>query len=75
MALSAEEAAYVLGCSVPQVWNLLRVEALPRTRIGRQTRISRTAIQEFISAGGVAVVTTRDNRGSSSAKTQATGSR
>jgi excisionase family DNA binding protein len=56
LALSVEETAYVLGCSVPQVFKLLRFEALPRMRIGSHTRVSRLAVEEFIAAGGVDVV-------------------
>jgi excisionase family DNA binding protein len=56
VAYTIPETAYVLGCSVPQVRNMLELGALPRTRIGRAVRISRAAVEEFVNTGGVELV-------------------
>lgn len=56
VAYTIPETAYVLGCSVPQVRNMLELGALPRTQIGRAVRVSRVAVEEFVNTGGVAVV-------------------
>jgi excisionase family DNA binding protein len=57
--LTVYETAYVLGVSPTHVWKLLRVGALPRTHVGRNTRIAQKAIDTFIAAGGTPVGMTR----------------
>ncbi len=49
---SAEEAAQILGLQVRTVRNYVRQGRLPGVRIGKQYRISRSALEAFAGAGG-----------------------
>ena len=73
LALTAEEAAHVLGCSVTTVWKLLRTEQLPRMRVGRATRVPRRAVEDFVTAGGVGQIAARTTKSDSSARRPAVG--
>ena len=52
VALTVPEAAAVLGLGKSTIWAMLARGDLPRVRAGRTTRISRTAIDEYMAAGG-----------------------
>jgi excisionase family DNA binding protein len=52
---SAEEAAQILGLQVRTVRNYVREGRLPGVRIGKQYRISRSALEAFAGSGPAAV--------------------
>ena len=63
VALTVPEAATVLGLGQSTVWAMLNRGVLPRVRVGRSTRISRTAIDEFMAVGGNANIDQTAARG------------
>jgi excisionase family DNA binding protein len=51
-AVTAPEAAFLLNCSPNTVWNLLSTGQLKSFRLGRKRLIARSAVEDFIAAGG-----------------------
>lgn len=52
LALTANEAAWLLGVSVNTVWNLLAGDALESFTVGRRRLIARNSVESFIANGG-----------------------
>lgn len=52
-ALDAKECAQYLNVSEKTVLKLLRSGALPSAKVGRQWRVSRQALESFLSGQGV----------------------
>ena len=50
--LTVNEVAELLRVSPARVYELLRTEALPAVRLGRQVRVSREALERWIDRGG-----------------------
>lgn len=54
--ITATEASRYLGISRPSVYRLLDERRLPFLRLGRSRRISRTALEQFITKNTVEAV-------------------
>ena len=52
LALKVPEAAYLLNCSPNTVWNLVSAGQLDSFTLGRKRLIARSAVEDFIAAGG-----------------------
>ncbi|MCA0377563.1 MAG: helix-turn-helix domain-containing protein [Gemmatimonadetes bacterium] len=50
--IEAPEAAAILGVELPELYRLVRQEAVPHWRLGRRVRFSRARLEAFIDAGG-----------------------
>lgn len=48
------EVARILDISEQRVYELIRAGMLPSVRLGRQVRVDREALEEFIKSGGQA---------------------
>ncbi len=64
---SAEEAAQILGLQVRTVRNYVREGRLPGVRIGKQYRISRSALEAFAGTGAGEAHSTRASSGAGDA--------
>jgi excisionase family DNA binding protein len=53
--LTYKEVAEILSVPVKRVEELGRRELIPTVRLGRQRRVSRKALEQFISVGGMAL--------------------
>ena len=52
LLLSADQTGALLGVSRGRVYELARLGILPHVRLGRQVRVSREALENFIAQGG-----------------------
>ena len=50
--LDMDETSAMLGVGKPRAYELVRLGILPHVRLGRQIRVSRKALEEFIVQGG-----------------------
>ena len=53
--LTVPEVAPILRVSVPRCYEMARTQILPVVRLGRQLRIDREKLQEWINNGGQAL--------------------
>jgi excisionase family DNA binding protein len=51
-AYTVPEVAYLLSCSSRTVWRLIRADRLETFHIGRDVRVSRSALDAFMANGG-----------------------
>lgn len=54
-SLTTDEVARILKVKPPRVQELIRQDILPHFRLGRQIRIDRQQLQQFIGRGGRAL--------------------
>src|ERR1700693_5667929 len=54
-ALTTDEVAKILNVKLPRVQDLVRRDILPHFRLGRQIRIDRRQLRQFIERGGQAL--------------------
>lgn len=47
-----DETSAMLGVGKPRAYELVRLGILPHVRLGRQIRVSRRALENFIAQGG-----------------------
>ena len=50
--LTIEEVAKILAVRVPRAYELVRTGIIPSVKLGRQLRVSPTALQDWINKGG-----------------------
>lgn len=53
--LLVNEVAEILRLSRARVYELIRQELLPHTRLGRQIRVDEEVLREFVQSGGQAL--------------------